>query len=242
MLVVDSVVAGLVAAFGLLIVVTSALAWSDAALVLALSVPLAWRRTFPVLAGAVVAAAAFGHLAVSSDMSPVAPVAVPVAVYALAAYAPRPWANIALVVAVTGGALAGISFFGRYEGRTLFDTVSSAMMVALFVGGVWAFGRLRGLRVREMEALTERNRLLEVERLKEAELAATQERTASRGRCTTSWRIRSLRSLRRQTVSVRSVGRPECCGHRTHDDLGSGSTGVDRHAIASVGAEGGCAA
>ncbi|MEE2057513.1 sensor histidine kinase [Rhodococcus artemisiae] len=176
-LVVDSVIAGMVTAFGLLVVATSDLEWSDAALVLALSVPLAWRRTRPVLAGAVVAAAAFGHLAVSSDMSPVAPVAVPMAVYALAAYAPRLWANIALVAAVTGGALAGIRFFGQYEGRTLFDTVASATMVALFVGGIWAFGRLRGLRVREMEALTERNRLLEVERLKEAELAATQERT-----------------------------------------------------------------
>jgi signal transduction histidine kinase len=175
--VVDAVLAGLVTSFGLLIVATSALGWSDAALILALSVPLAWRRTRPVFSGAVVATAAFGHLAVSSDMLPVAPVAVPMAVYALAAYAPRLWANIALVAAVTGGAFAGVRFFGQYEGRTLLDAVASATMVALFVGGVWAFGRLRGLRVREMEALTERNRLLEVERLKEAELAATQERT-----------------------------------------------------------------
>lgn len=169
--------AALLTVLGLLAVTTSDLSWVDAVIVVALCVPLAWRRTRPVTAGAVVTVAAFAHLAVLPEMSPVAPVAVPMAVYALAAYAPRRIAAAALATAVVGGAAAGVRYFGDYEGRTLLDTVASATMVALFVAGVWAFGRMRGLRVREVEALTERNRLLEVERIKEAELAATQERT-----------------------------------------------------------------
>ncbi|MFX1758021.1 two component system sensor kinase [Rhodococcus gordoniae] len=143
----------------------------------AMTVPLAWRRTRPLVAGGIVAAAAYLHLAILPEMNAAAPFAVPAAVYALAAYAPRWAANTALVVSVVGGAIAGVRYFDQYEGRTLFVTVTSALLVAMFVAGVWAFGRMRGLRLREMDALTERNRLLELERLKEAELAATQERT-----------------------------------------------------------------
>lgn len=147
------------------------------AVALAMTVPLAWRRTRPLVAGGIVAAAAYVHLAILPSMIAVAPFAVPAAVYALAAYAPRWAANTALIVAVVGGAAAGARYFDQYEGRTLFVTVTSAVFVAVFVAGVWAFGRMRGLRLREMASLTERNRLLELERLKEAELAATQERT-----------------------------------------------------------------
>ncbi|WP_241385962.1 sensor histidine kinase [Rhodococcus sp. CH91] len=143
---------------------------------LALTVPLAWRRSRPVAAGAIVAAAAYVHLAVLPDMLPIVTIAVPAAVYALAAYSPRWAANTALLAAVAGGAAAGVRYFG-YEGRTAFEAVASATFIAVFLAGVWAFGRVRGLRLREMVSLTERNRLLELERLKEAELAATQERT-----------------------------------------------------------------
>ncbi|NLV80912.1 MAG: sensor histidine kinase [Rhodococcus sp.] len=174
---VDAVWAGLLTAFGLAVTVGSGGSGVDAGFVLGLCVPLAWRRTRPVVAGAVVAAVAFVHLAVLPEMSPVAPFAVPTAIYALAAYAPRRVAVGALALAMIGGALAGVRYFGDYEGRTRTDMVVSATTVGLFVAGVWAFGRMRGLRVREVEALTERNRLLEVERVKEAELAATQERT-----------------------------------------------------------------
>lgn len=147
------------------------------AIALAMTVPLAWRRTRPVIAGGAVAAAAYAHLAILPEMNAVAAFAVPAAVYVLAAYAPRWAANAGLLLGVVGGAAAGARYFDDYEGRTLFATVASAVLVAMFVAGVWAFGRMRGLRLREVEALTERNRLLELERLKEAELAATQERT-----------------------------------------------------------------
>ena len=147
------------------------------AIALAMTVPLAWRRTRPVIAGGAVAVAAYTHLVVLPAMNAVAAFAVPAAVYALAAYAPRWAANAGLVLGVVGGAAAGARYFDQYEGRTVFATVTSAVLVAMFVAGVWAFGRMRGLRLREMDALTERNRLLELERLKEAELAATQERT-----------------------------------------------------------------
>ena len=146
-------------------------------LALALTVPLAWRRTRPVLSGTLVAAAAYVHLLVLPQITVIVPFAVSASVFALAAYAPRWAATGALVVAVAGGATAGVRYFGQYEGRTLLATVAAAVFVAVLLAGVWAFGRVRGLRLREMESLTERNRLLELERLKEAELAATQERT-----------------------------------------------------------------
>ncbi len=146
------------------------------AVALAMSLPLVGRRRYPVAAGAAVAVAAYAHLVLLPDLGPSAAVAVPAAVHALAAYAPRWAANTALVAALVGGAGAGVRYLAPPGSRPL-DTAVMAVLVAVFLGGIWAFGLVRGLRRREMSSLTERNRLLELERLKEAELAATQERT-----------------------------------------------------------------
>ncbi|MCK8670048.1 histidine kinase [Rhodococcus sp. HM1] len=174
---IDGVVAVLLAVAGVAGAVTGHEGARGVLVALALTGPLAWRRTRPVLSGGLVAAAAYAHLLVLPQMSVIVPIAVPASVYALAAYAPRWAANGALSAAAIGGAAAGVKYMGQYEGRTLFETVAAAVFVAVLLAGIWAFGRMRGLRLREMESLTERNRLLELDRLKEAELAATQERT-----------------------------------------------------------------
>lgn len=173
--VIDGAFAAVLALFGVALYVADARSVPGLSVTLALTVPLAWRRTRPVVAGSLVALAAYAHLLVLPEVLPISAIAVPIAVYALAAYAPRWAANTALPVAVAGGALAGVRYFG-YDGRTALEAFVTATFVAVFLAGVWAFGRVRGLRLREMDSLTERNRLLELERLKEAELAATQER------------------------------------------------------------------
>ncbi|KSZ59188.1 histidine kinase [Rhodococcus pyridinivorans KG-16] len=173
--VIDGAFAAVLALFGVALYVADARSVPGLSVTLALTVPLAWRRTRPVVAGSLVALAAYAHLLVLPEVLPISAIAVPIAVYALAAYAPRWAANTALPVAVAGGALAGVRYFG-YDGRTALEAFVTATFVAVFLAGAWAFGRVRGLRLREMDSLTERNRLLELERLKEAELAATQER------------------------------------------------------------------
>lgn len=174
---VDAVLAGPIVLFA----VAAALAVDESSpavvvVALALSVPLVWRRMYPVAAGGIVAVASYAHLAFLPELGPGTAIAVPVAVYSLAAYAPRWAANVALVAAVAGGAGAGARYLSP-PGSRPFDVAVMAVLVAVFLGGIWAFGRVRGLRLREVTSLTERNRLLELERLKEAELAATQERT-----------------------------------------------------------------
>lgn len=143
---------------------------------LAMTIPLAWRRTHVAVAGAVVAVAAALHVLVIPDMILPSVVAVPIMLYALAAYGPR-WASSGgLAVAVLGAVAAG----GRYftgEFSTWQSTTFTIAFLILFVVAVWAFGDLRRVRNQELAGLTERARLLELERAQEAELAAVNERT-----------------------------------------------------------------
>ncbi|WP_305092216.1 sensor histidine kinase [Prescottella sp. R16] len=143
---------------------------------LGMTVPLAWRRSHTVISGFVVAAFAVAHLMVVSDLLMPSAIAVPVALYAFAAYAPRWSSYTALVVAILGAAAAGVEYFG-YDGRTWQGAVANASLLVVFVIAVWAFGDLRRVRIQEVEGLSERARLLELERAQEAELAAIGERT-----------------------------------------------------------------
>ncbi|PPK98574.1 signal transduction histidine kinase [Kineococcus xinjiangensis] len=168
-LVVDAVIAG---ALALLLVPTGVAMGSDGGLFLsaALVVPLAWRRMAPAASAACVAAAALLEVVLSSQFLP-ANVAVLVAVYSLAAYAPR-WARYAgLVTALFGALLAAV----RYGPDTATDLI---LLVLLAVSAVaaYALGIVRRARLQHLEQLAERARLLEVERENESRLAATTER------------------------------------------------------------------
>ncbi|WP_137724666.1 sensor histidine kinase [Prescottella subtropica] len=143
---------------------------------LGMTVPLAWRRSHTVVSGFVVAGFAVAHLFLVSGVLMPSAIAVPIALYAFAAYGPRWSSYTALVVAMLGAAVAGVEYFG-YDGRTWQGATANAGMLVVFVIAVWAFGDLRRVRIQEVEGLAERARLLELERAQEAELAALGERT-----------------------------------------------------------------
>lgn len=146
------------------------------AISLGMTIPLAWRRTHVAGAGSVVAAASVAHVVLIPDMMLLSVVAVPIMLYALAAYGPR-WASSGgLAVALLGAVAAGLRYFTG-EFSTWQSTVFTIASLMVFVAAVWAFGDLRRVRNQELEGLTERARLLELERAQEAELAAMAERT-----------------------------------------------------------------
>lgn len=143
---------------------------------LGMTVPLAWRRSRTVVSGFVVAAFAVAHLLLIRDTLLPSVLAVPIALYAFAAYTPRWSSYTALVIAIGGAAVGGLEYFA-YDGRGWEQAVVTSTFLVVFVLAVWAFGDLRRVRLKEFEGLSERARLLELERAQEAELAALGERT-----------------------------------------------------------------
>lgn len=143
---------------------------------LGMTVPLAWRRTRVVASGFAVAAFAVLHVILIPDQMLLSVISVPIALYALAAYAPRWASGWGLTVAVLGAVAAGLRYFrGEYNNWQSTTFVTASLIV--FIIAVWAFGDLRRVRNQELEGLTERARLLELERAQEAEIAAINERT-----------------------------------------------------------------
>jgi signal transduction histidine kinase len=141
---------------------------------LGMTVPLIWRRTRPAVSAFTIGGFGYLHLLVLPDILPISVTVLP-ATYAIAAYASRRASRIGLVVAVVGACAASVRF-------AIADTpITGIFFIAVFgnllVIVAWAFGAMRRLRLSEVAALTERARLLELEREQEAELAAVNERT-----------------------------------------------------------------
>ncbi|MDH6279427.1 sensor histidine kinase [Prescottella agglutinans] len=153
-----------------------ALGWPAMVVSLGMTAPLAARRTHTVTAGFVVAGFSALHVVVVDQMLMPSAFAVPIALYAFAAYAPRRSSYTALVIAVLGAVAAGARYFTD-KGGGWEPTAVLAVFLTVFVLAVWAFGDLRRVRIQELEGLAERARLLELEREQEAELAAVNERT-----------------------------------------------------------------
>ncbi|WP_420878769.1 sensor histidine kinase [Rhodococcus sp. (in: high G+C Gram-positive bacteria)] len=143
---------------------------------LGMTVPLAWRRSHTIVSGFTIAAFAVAHLVLIPDTLLPSVIAVPIALYAFAAYTPRWSSYTALLIAIFGASAGGLEYFA-YEGRGWEEAVITSTFLVVFVLAVWAFGDLRRVRLKEIEGLTERARLLELERAQEAELAALGERT-----------------------------------------------------------------
>ncbi|RVW04559.1 sensor histidine kinase [Rhodococcus spongiicola] len=142
---------------------------------LGMTVPLAWRRSRTVVSGFMVAGFAVVHLLVVDTLMPSA-IAVPIALYGFAAYAPRWSSYTALAISIVGATAAGIRYFA-FAGIGWQGVAVLSAFAIVFVLAVWAFGDLRRVRIQELEGLAERARLLELERAQEAELAALGERT-----------------------------------------------------------------
>ncbi|WP_199506503.1 sensor histidine kinase [Geodermatophilus sp. TF02-6] len=167
---VDAALATLVCLVTVLLPATSAGGGAQTLVGLLLTVPLAWRRRAPVPAAAVVIAGGLLELALVDAFLP-ANVAALVMVHALAAYAPR-WAGRAgLAVGLLGAVLAALRYYSAGQ-----SVVVSAGAIGVTVVAAWALGDLRRARLRELDDLQERARLLELERDQEMRLAATAER------------------------------------------------------------------
>ncbi|MFE4501263.1 sensor histidine kinase [Rhodococcus sp. NPDC056743] len=165
------------AAVALLSLVTAATAGVWAVIVsLGMSLPLAWRRSRPELSGMLIAAFAVLHLLVIGNTLLGSAVAVPISLYALAAYGARWSSYTGLGIALLGAVAAEFRYFG-YDGITLSAQMFQSVGLMILMLAVWAFGDLRRVRTKQLEGLTERARLLELERAQEAEIATISERS-----------------------------------------------------------------
>ncbi|WP_149360726.1 sensor histidine kinase [Lolliginicoccus suaedae] len=144
-------------------------------LALLMTVPLAWRRLRPAWSGFLIAAAAYLHLLVFQDTTS-AGLGVLFAVYGLAAYA-GPWASrIAWPLAALGVGMAAYLSAISFDRDPRSASINVLSIVALTTV-VYLFGLIRRFRINEVAGLTERARLLELEREQETKLAAITERT-----------------------------------------------------------------
>jgi signal transduction histidine kinase len=166
----DATLAG---GFALLMLMAHSLSGDDAGAVLSLILilPLAWRRTRPVVSGAAITFAGLAQLTFFSSLL-VADVAIPLSVYALSAYGPRWAVRAGLVIGFFGCLLAATTYYSA----TRSDLPFFAAFIAALLLASWALGTTRRLRKREEDRVIERARLLEQERAQEVRLAATAER------------------------------------------------------------------
>ena len=187
-LLVDTAVATLLVLFGSLVFVGVGVGAKQTLLMLLLNVamlgPYAFRRSYPVLAGGIVAAAAIVQL---FSLAAVPPsfnvVGVPLAVYWLAAYGPR-WSSMAgLGLAIAGGLSLGVALAvldGWQRQQSWLSQLLPVMIVAticiLIVTASWALGDLNRSRRRNAAALAQYTAHLETEAKNARALAAADER------------------------------------------------------------------
>ncbi|MGC0364931.1 signal transduction histidine kinase [Rhodococcus sp. 27YEA15] len=145
-------------------------------LTLGMTVPLFWRRTRPEWSAMVVAGFSLLHVALVPGTLSGSAIAVPVALYALAAYGARWSSATGLALALAGAVAANVRYFS-HVGMSGTAQFVGAVSLMVFVLAVWAFGDLRRVRTKQLEGLTERARLLELERAQEAEIATISERS-----------------------------------------------------------------
>ena len=144
----------------------------------ALIVPLAWRRTRTVMAGLFIASVSI--LQWSLHVQPMAAnIAVPLVVYALAAFGPR-WASLGgLFLALIGAIMLVTRYFIGFANMSLADLpagTATVLMVWVLIMFSWTAGDLtRTKRLRE-QALADRAHRLEIEAQHERDLAASDER------------------------------------------------------------------
>ncbi|SCX41037.1 Signal transduction histidine kinase [Klenkia marina] len=156
---------------------------AEVVVTLGLIVPLAWRRVAPVPAAAAVLVVGLLQILLTSQFL-VANVAVPIMIYALAAYGPR-WAERAgLVLGLLGAGVAALRYFGgpfnsgyydSYVGG-LFELAVTAGAIGVLVVACWSMGLVKRGRLQREAAMRERAQLLELERDQEVRLAASTER------------------------------------------------------------------
>ncbi|WP_104525793.1 DUF7134 domain-containing protein [Blastococcus atacamensis] len=134
--VVDAALAAAVCLLTVFLPATGYTPYEDAALAvgLLLTAPLAWRRTAPVPAAAVVIGASLLELVVVPEFLP-ANVAALITVYSLAAYAPR-WAGRGgLAVGLLGAVLAALRYYAPVASDGL---IPATLSIGVAVVAAWA--------------------------------------------------------------------------------------------------------
>lgn len=147
----------------------------------AMIVPLAWRRSHPVPATAVLVTVFF--FVWLADLAPVpALISAPVMIHAAAAYGPR-WCGLAALGAGTLGAVLygirqpNISPPDLTGTSWLLLAAANFVFIELLSVLAWTFGDLQRTRRLQVEALRDRAHRLEIERQQERDLAAADERS-----------------------------------------------------------------
>ncbi|OFI39684.1 two-component sensor histidine kinase [Arthrobacter sp. SW1] len=145
----------------------------------ALLAPLAWRRTRPVAAAAVVVFVCLVQWTLG--VQPVAgQVAVPLIVYAVAAYGPVWASRSVLVLGLVGAVMLTSRYFASSGESGIQDLSIGALytvMIWMLVLVSWTLGDLTRVRRLQLQALEDRNRRLEIEQQQERQLAAADERS-----------------------------------------------------------------
>lgn len=135
--------------------------------------PLAWRRVRPVASVVTVYSVGLVHLLAGYPFMVPADFAVLVALYSVTVNGPR-WAHRTAIV----GALVGSVLLGLTVGWP--DAPASVGITAVFCGAValatWAFGLMRRQRKETLESLRDRARRLEIERDQQGQIATAAER------------------------------------------------------------------
>jgi signal transduction histidine kinase len=139
-------------------------------------VPLTLRRVRPSLSFALVAGAMAVQV-VLTDLPVWGQVAMPVAVYSVAAYGPRSHARVAFAVALVAGVVGPADWLVAGGLATSIATaVALVTLTELLVVAPWAIGSLARTRRAYVAGLIDRSRRLEVEAAQRAELATVDER------------------------------------------------------------------
>src|SRR5665647_178344 len=143
---------------------------------LAMVVPLAWRRTWPVASAVVIYTFALGHLLGGTTLLLPADALVLVALYSVTVHGPVWSYRTALAGALTGSVLAGAVLLVGSQSASLQAAVVWTSALALLSVTTFAFALVRRSRREVIATLVDRARRLEVERDQQAQLATSAER------------------------------------------------------------------
>lgn len=170
----DVSIAGVLVLFCTASIVAEVVNWAEGVLSLLQCVPLLWRRSHPVWAGAaVVAATAVQPLL--NDQPLASQLAVPVAVYSVARFADARWGVAMLTTGVIGAGVASYDWLSPF-GATHSAYASYFLTITAIVATAWALGSLGRTREAYVASLVDRGRRLEHEAEQQAALAAADER------------------------------------------------------------------
>ncbi len=151
------------------------LSWVIGLLCVAQFVPLLWRRSHPVIAGALVVAASLAQVFLV-DVPILGQAAFPIATYSVARFADARWGHLMLAAGLVGAGVASYDWTYGYGVDGANPYLSYFLTIAAIVATAWALGALGRTREAYVASLVERGERLERDAAQRAQLAAQDER------------------------------------------------------------------